>query len=66
MWKEGGYYQLGFNHGFIGMVRSLPGDPVDKQQYRTGYKHGSASAKRKQSLVRMLQAVLKGNRTLEV
>jgi len=66
VWKEGGYYQVGFNHGFIGVARCLPSDPVDKQQYRTGYQDGTTRAKRRQPLVRMLQAVMKGNKMLEV
>ena len=66
MWKEGGYYQIGFNAGFLGRPKKLPECQHDRDQYRTGYRHGSASARRKQNLVRVLQAVLKGNRALEV
>ena len=61
-----GYYQIGFNHGFLGMARCLPSDSVDKEQYRKGYQDGTARARRKQPLVKMLHAVLRGNKTLEV
>ena len=61
-----GYYQIGFNHGFLGRAIKLPSDPTDKQQYGQGYKDGVARARRKQPLVRMLQAVVKGNKALEV
>ena len=61
-----GYYQIGFNHGFLGMARKLPSNLTDQQQYRKGYQDCTARARRKQPLVRMLQAVLRGNKTLEV
>ena len=61
-----GYYQIGFNYGFLGMARKLPDNLTDQQQYRKGYQDGVAKARRKQPLVKMLHAVLKGNRTLEV
>ena len=61
-----GYYQVGFNAGFLGRARCLPSDSVDKEQYKKGYRDGVAKARRKQPLVKMLHAVLRGNKMLGV
>jgi len=61
-----GFYQVGFNAGFLGQARCLPDNPTDKEQYKKGYRDGVARARRKQPLVRMLHAVLQGNKMLEV